>query len=123
MSIGSIKTLENTPAKAIQICLQDYSNEFLGIESILKTAGIETVQKILKGGHKVPSIEEYLKKYRDQDRDEIISEKDQKHPSFIEKAKILDELANQINASGGEIDAEKIKEIIEKVKEVIYNKK
>jgi len=101
-------------------CLQDYGNDFLALDIYLQGSKIEGVKELFKNGHKILTVEEYLEKYKKEGR-ETISIEDQNSSFFIEKVKLLDELANKINSLGENIDEQELNEIITKVKEIIYN--
>ena len=113
------KFVENSKER-IQRCLQDYSNDFMALEMIFNGSGIEGVRKLIKDGYRISTVENYLDKYRSEGR-KTISVEDEKDPIFIEKAKILDDLANRINSLGENINKQIIDETIEVVKKVIYN--
>ena len=109
----------NTAEKRIKDCLKDYSNEFLAINITLSSSGIEGVRELLIGGYKIPTVEEYLEKSR-KEKKETVSAQDEKNPMFVERIKIFNDLANEINTLGKNIDEETIKEIIGKVMKNAY---
>ena len=115
------KFVENSKER-IQRCLQDYSNDFMALEMVFNGGGIEGVQKLIKDGYRIPTVENYLEKYRSEGRNTIsISVEDEKDSVFIEKAKVLNELASRINSLGENINKQTIDETIEAVKKIIYN--
>ena len=111
--------LSNTAEKRIKDCLKDYSNEFLAINITLSSSGIEGVRELLISGYKIPTVEEYLEKSR-KEKKETVSAQDEKNPMFVERIKIFNDLANEINTLGKNIDEETIKEIIQKIMKNAY---
>jgi hypothetical protein len=103
----------------IRSCLQDYSNNFIALSLVLQGSGIKDVQKLIKGGYRVLTVEDYLKKYK-LDGGKTISIEYQKDPLFIEKARELNELANKTNSLGEKISETYIKETIEKVTKITH---
>ncbi len=113
------KFIENSSERILR-CLQDYSNDFMAIEIIFRSSGIDGVRKLIKDGYRISTVENYLQKYRTEGR-KTISLEDQKDSIFIEKAQILNNLANKINSLGENVDERTISETIEVVKRIIYN--
>lgn len=113
------KFIKNLKEK-IELCLGDYSNDFVTLDLIFKGSGIEGVCEYIENGYKIPTVEDYLQQYRLEGR-ETISVEDEKDSMFIEKAKRLNELANRINSLGKDINKQIIKETIEEARKIIYN--
>ena len=103
----------------IKGCLQDYANDFMALNMLLTGVSIESVRDQIRSGYKILTVEEYLEKIK-KERREVISLKNQKDPLFIEKAKALNKLANQINSLGESINEQILLEIIKDVKKIIY---
>jgi predicted ATP-grasp superfamily ATP-dependent carboligase len=110
---------EKNSVEKIKDCLQDYSNDFTALKMTLLNSGIKKVREVIKSGYKVATVEEYLEKYRKANR-ETIGLEEQKNPIFIEKAKILNKLANKINSFGEKIDGQTILETVEQVKKIVF---
>ncbi len=111
--------LSNTAEKRIKDCFKDYSNEFIAINLTLSSSGIEGVRELLRNGYKIPTVEEYLEKSR-KEKKETVSAQDERNPMFTERVKIFNDLANEINTLGKNIDEETIKEIIQKIMKNAY---
>lgn len=112
--------LTQNTAEKIRDRFQDYFNEFNAIKMTLMGSKIAGVRKIIKDGYRVMTVEEYLEKYREEGRN-TLNAKERKNPLFIKKAKVLSELANQINSLGENIDEPAIRKTMAKVKEIIYS--
>ncbi len=111
---------DKSSEKRIIHCLQDYANNFMALEVTFIGNKIEGVRNLFRTGYFVPTIEEYLKKYKNESR-EIISKEDQRTPLFIEKSKNLNRLASEINILGKNIEEKTINEIFKKVKVIVYS--
>lgn len=119
MGIENKKFIESSEKK-IKSFLQDYANDFIALNRLLMVKeGIKTVRKVIKDGYKILTLEEYFIKLKEEKR-ETLSEEDKKDPIFIEKAKLLNELANKVNLLGEEIEEDVLKEITQKVNNIIY---
>lgn len=112
-----IKDPKKEAEDRIQSCLQDYSNDFFDISITLTTKGMDGVRALIKSGHRVRTVEEYLKDYEEEGRP-TISVKDHKNQLFIEKAAKLDKLAGIVNSWGEKITELEVLEIIKEVKKI-----
>lgn len=110
---------ENNSLEKINYCLQDYSNDFMTLKMALLNSGIKRVRELIKNGHKVLTVQEYLEKYRKANRETLTIE-EQNNPIFIEKAKLLNKLANKINSLGEKIDEQTILDTVEQVKKIVF---
>ena len=113
------KLIRNS-AEQIRDCLQDYANNFTELKILFEGCGIERVQELFRNGHKVETVEEYLERYRKEKRKTITPE-EEKDPTFIDKVKILNKLANKINSLGEKIDEQTLREIAEEAKNLVRN--
>lgn len=107
------------PIDKIKVCLQDYSNDFMELGIMLSAQGIDGVRALLKRGHKVRTVKEYLKNYEDEGR-ETLSEENKINPLFLKKVAKLNKLARRVNSLSEEITELQVLEIIVKVKKIIY---
>lgn len=112
------KLIRNS-AEQIRDCLQDYYNNISELYCLLLYGqGIERVQELFRNGHKVKTVEEYLKRQR-RDKRETITPEEEKDPVFIDKAKRLNELTNKINSLGEKIDEHTLEEIAKEAKKLV----
>ncbi|MCX6754287.1 MAG: hypothetical protein NTU81_00455 [Candidatus Nomurabacteria bacterium] len=106
----NIKFNQNSKEK-INYFLQDYSNDFWVMKIALMGGTIDSVRKLFKDGHTVPTVEKYIEKCRSEGKTTLNVE-DQNDPIFIEKSIKLNEIVEKNNLLGENI---KEQDVIEKV--------
>ena len=120
--IDGFQKSDDEVKKEIRSCLQDYSNDFIGLKILLGgERGIEAVNDFFRRGERVSTVEEYLDKYRIE-KGKTLDASDQENQFFIENAGKLNKLAKDINKSGEKIKEKKFLKIIKEVENIIRSK-
>lgn len=118
-NIGNMKLYKDSNER-INAFLQDYTDNFIGLDWRIKMNSKEALSQMIKEGYRMPSVKEYIEEYKSKKKSTINTE-DEKDPILIEKTKKLDELANRINSLGENITKEDMEEIMKEVKGIVFN--
>ncbi len=110
-----------TPERRIKSFLQDYSNNFMALQKIFQSGGIDKIRKIIRDGYEIPTILEYIDQCNEEGRISV-EEEDKENPLFIEKGEKLSELAKEINSikDSDDIDDKRFSEILYELDNIIY---
>jgi len=118
-NIGNMKLYKDSNER-INAFLQDYTDNFIGLDWRIKMNSKEALSQMIKEGYRMPSVKEYIEEYKSKKKSTINTE-DEKDPILIEKTKKLDELANRINSLSENITKEIMEEIMKEVKGIVFN--